>query len=77
MNYSSLSLDVRLESEIEPLLKFNPPHVGLLLAFIEEVLEVFFSFINIIGIDTLTFIMVFKRNSVFTTVPFVFEYLED
>ena len=39
MNYSSLSLDVHLESEIEPTLKFNPPHVGFLLACIEEVLK--------------------------------------
>ena len=72
MNYSSLSLDVRLESEIEPLLKFNPPHVGLLLAFIEEVLEVCFRFRDIVDIDTLTFIMVLQRNLVFTTVPFIF-----
>ena len=76
MNYSPLSLDVRLESEIEPSLKFNPPHVGLLLACIEEIVVVFFSIIDIIGIYNLTFIMVFKRYPVFATVPFVFEYLE-
>ena len=77
MNHSSISLDVHLESEIEPTLKFNPPHVGFLLACVEEVLEVCVSFRDIIGIDTLNFIMVFQRNPVFTTVTFVFEYLDD
>ena len=57
MNCSSLSLDIHLESDIEPTLKFNPPPVGFLLSCVEEVLEVCFSFRDIIGIDTSTYIM--------------------